>query len=269
MTEQLSVNQQMRMDESSKTNSVDHSMINGSDNQTMDQSGNNQALNDPVTKAVVDNIMGNLPTKKPFYRCDDCDLSFTSNAVLDAHLQGARHAKQIRSRNIMATLDESKIPFAKDAETNGLQCNVCSVRLNSLQQLHTHLNGNRHKKKAIRGGWRMGESESDIQLGLPSSSQSVITGQLLEKTTCRPCKETFDSLKAYKKHCNKKKHLDMVRFKKKEKKRRIFIDLQKKEAKANRKASKINFNAKANLQNYFVSSGFFHNGVSCKMNNDA
>lgn len=45
----------------------------------------------------------------------------------------------------------------------------------------------------------MGESESDIQLGLPSSSQSVITGQLLEKTTCRPCKETFDSLKAYKK----------------------------------------------------------------------
>lgn len=96
MTEQLSVNPQLRMDESLKTNSVDHSMINGSDNQTMDQTGNNQALNDPVTKAVVDNIMGNLPTKKPFYRCDDCDLSFTSNTVLDAHLQGARHAKQVK-----------------------------------------------------------------------------------------------------------------------------------------------------------------------------
>lgn len=52
-------------------------------------------VNDPVTKAVVDNIMGHLPTKKPLVRCDDCDLSFTSQVVLDAHLQGARHAKQV------------------------------------------------------------------------------------------------------------------------------------------------------------------------------
>jgi len=51
--------------------------------------------NDPVTMAVVDNIMGNLPTKKPLVRCEDCDLSFTSQTVLDTHLQGARHAKQV------------------------------------------------------------------------------------------------------------------------------------------------------------------------------
>lgn len=55
----------------------------------------NSNLTDPVTKAVVDNIMGNLPTKKPLVRCDDCDLSFTSQTVLDTHLQGARHAKQV------------------------------------------------------------------------------------------------------------------------------------------------------------------------------
>lgn len=59
----------------------------------------NTDLNDPVTKAVVDNIMGNLPTKKPLVRCDDCDLSFTSQTVLDTHLQGARHAKQVRHEN--------------------------------------------------------------------------------------------------------------------------------------------------------------------------
>ena len=52
-------------------------------------------LNDPVTKAVVDNIMGNLPTKKPPVRCNDCDLCFTSQTVLECHLQGTRHAKQV------------------------------------------------------------------------------------------------------------------------------------------------------------------------------
>ena len=110
MTESLKVNsQQLMMDESSRTKSVDHPMLNGIvnlpsekqhvGNQKLDQSNSTSPLNDPVTKAVVDNIMGNLPTKKPFYRCDDCDLSFTSHAVLEAHLQGARHAKQVKHVN--------------------------------------------------------------------------------------------------------------------------------------------------------------------------
>lgn len=107
--------------------------------------------NDPVTHAVMENIMGNLPTKKPLVRCEDCDLSFTSQTVLDTHLQGARHAKQVRSKNIMATLEETKISFTKDEETNGLKCNVCNVCLNSIQQLQTHLNGSRHKKKLMKG----------------------------------------------------------------------------------------------------------------------
>lgn len=84
---------------------------------------------------------------------------------------------QIRSKNIMASLEETKVPFTKDEETNGLKCNVCNVCLNSIQQLQTHLNGisrteicfrspcicdikwirysfflgSRHKKKAMRG----------------------------------------------------------------------------------------------------------------------
>lgn len=41
----------------------------------------------------------------------------------------------------MATLEETKISFTKDEETNGLKCNVCNVCLNSIQQLQTHLNG--------------------------------------------------------------------------------------------------------------------------------
>jgi len=51
---------------------------------------------------------------------------------------------QVRSKNIMATLEETKISFTKDEETNGLKCNVCNVCLNSIQQLQTHLNGNEY-----------------------------------------------------------------------------------------------------------------------------
>jgi len=46
----------------------------------------------------------------------------------------------------MATLEETKISFTKDEETNGLKCNVCNVCLNSIQQLQTHLNGNEYIK---------------------------------------------------------------------------------------------------------------------------
>lgn len=53
---------------------------------------------------------------------------------------------QVRSKNIMASLEETKISFTKDEETNGLKCNVCNVCLNSIQQLQTHLNGNERTK---------------------------------------------------------------------------------------------------------------------------
>ncbi|KYM95442.1 hypothetical protein ALC62_13870, partial [Cyphomyrmex costatus] len=152
----------------------------------------NTNLDDPITKAVVDNIMGNLPTKKPLVRCEDCDLSFTSQAVLDTHLQGARHAKQVRSKNIMATLEETKISFTKDEETNGLKCNVCNVCLNSIQQLQTHLNGSRHKKKLMRGN---NKSYMTRCPALPAGKLPVSL-----RTTylrCNICNKFFNSISQY------------------------------------------------------------------------
>jgi len=105
--------------------------------------------NDPVTNAVLNNIHSTM--KKSTVRCNDCNLDFTSQVVLDAHLQGSRHAKQMKSKNILATLEQTNVAFSKDQDTNGLKCNVCNVFLNSIQQLQTHLNGNRHKKKMSKG----------------------------------------------------------------------------------------------------------------------
>ncbi|XP_020291639.1 zinc finger protein 385A-like [Pseudomyrmex gracilis] len=172
----------------------------------------NPSLDDPVTKAVVDNIMGNLPTKKPLVRCEDCDLSFTSQTVLDTHLQGARHAKQVRSKNIMATLEETKISFTKDEETNGLKCNVCNVCLNSIQQLQTHLNGSRHKKRLLRGDWD-GKKVVTQGTSMPSSSgntqQSGSTKSSILK--CDTCNKFFNSPLQCSVHMNSAKHADKMR----------------------------------------------------------
>ncbi|XP_046468755.1 zinc finger protein 346 isoform X1 [Neodiprion pinetum] len=165
----------------------------------------NTPISDPVTKAVVDNIMGNLPTKKPLVRCEDCDLSFTSQTVLDAHLQGARHAKQVKSKAIMAVLDNTKVAFTKDQETNGLRCNVCNVSLNSIQQLQTHLNGNRHKKKATKGGWNEREASVASFITPPIAAGPILPTKSTF-LTCDICNKLFNSQGQYDEHILSKKH---------------------------------------------------------------
>ncbi|KAF7380488.1 hypothetical protein HZH68_016353 [Vespula germanica] len=223
-------------------------------------------LNDPVTKAVVDNIMGNLPTKKPLVRCDDCDLSFTSQAVLDTHLQGARHAKQIRSKNIMASLEETKVAFTKDADTNGLKCNVCNVCLNSIQQLQTHLNGSRHKKKAMRGN-KSNAVRKQMPYGLKCGwfGKEVVTqGSSLVapainiqdsgpmkavSLSCDICNKFFNSPSQYNVHMKSKKHTGKMKRAKTQKKKR-FSPYWKKPK------SDTNSTTVQSLSNNFVPGGF-------------
>ncbi|PBC28404.1 Zinc finger protein [Apis cerana cerana] len=228
----------------------------------------NPGLNDPVTKAVVDNIMGNLPTKKPLVRCDDCDLSFTSQTVLDTHLQGARHAKQIRSKNIMASLEETKIAFTKDEETNGLKCNVCNVCLNSIQQLQTHLNGSRHKKKAMRGnkpymvrkplpyGFRCsrticGRAGKDVGSSVTSTTTNVQENTGSKSVlSCGLCNKIFNSMAQYNVHITSKKHTGKLKQAKTQKKKRFFPYWKKPKTGVNPK------NLVQSLSNNFVSGGF-------------
>ncbi|XP_060812717.1 zinc finger protein 385A-like [Bombus pascuorum] len=208
----------------------------------------NPGLNDPVTKAVVDNIMGNLPTKKPPVRCDDCDLSFTSQTVLDTHLQGARHAKQIRSKNIMASLEETKVAFTKDEETNGLKCNVCNVCLNSIQQLQTHLNGSRHKKKAMRGGW----TDKDVGSSVASATMNIQENTVSKgvSLSCSMCNKIFNSQMQYNVHITSKKHTGKLKQARTQKKKRFLPYWKKPKPGVNPK------NFVQSLSNNFVPGGF-------------
>nr|CAD7427082.1 unnamed protein product [Timema monikensis] len=69
------------------------------DGKSMDVMAPSYQHTDPVTKAVLDNIMGKLPTKKipVICRCDVCNLEFSGQVVLDTHLAGAKHAKKLKT----------------------------------------------------------------------------------------------------------------------------------------------------------------------------
>ncbi|KAJ9601343.1 hypothetical protein L9F63_000481, partial [Diploptera punctata] len=109
---------------------------------------------DPVTKAVMDNIMGKLPTKKQAVtcKCEVCGLEFSGQIVLETHLAGAKHAKKVKSQEILKQLQSSGQTFTRDEKTRILKCEVCDVVVNSSQQLQTHLAGNKHKQKALKKG---------------------------------------------------------------------------------------------------------------------
>nr|CAD7392407.1 unnamed protein product [Timema cristinae] len=70
------------------------------DGKSMDVMAPSYQHTDPVTKAVLDNIMGKLPTKKipVICRCDVCNLEFSGQVVLDTHLAGAKHAKKLLTK---------------------------------------------------------------------------------------------------------------------------------------------------------------------------
>ncbi|XP_069705701.1 zinc finger protein 385D-like isoform X3 [Periplaneta americana] len=132
---------------------------------------------DPVTKAVMDNIMGKLPTKKQAVtcKCDICGLEFSGQIVLETHLAGAKHAKKVKSQEILKQLQSSGQTFTRDEKTRILKCEVCDVVVNSSQQLQTHLAGNKHKQKALKKGALANAVQKPAQTNTTTSNSTATT----------------------------------------------------------------------------------------------
>ena len=61
-------------------------------------SGQSSSNDDPVSKAVMDNIMGRLSRKrKTEITCNVCDITFNSDAQATEHFRGTRHIKRAKS----------------------------------------------------------------------------------------------------------------------------------------------------------------------------
>ncbi|KAL7307675.1 hypothetical protein TKK_0000357 [Trichogramma kaykai] len=183
----------------------------------------NRSMCEPVTEACIDNIIGQMPVTKPHIYCKDCNLQFTSYAVLDAHIQGARHAKQVKSKTLLETMQQAKVNFSKDVETNYFACNVCKVNLNSIQQLHTHLNGSRHKKTLNKGkssdvkevdvASLKSEPVSPQPVVQPDSTKPVSTPKQAANSivlSCTPCNKLFNSQSQLEVHLASQKHLNKI-----------------------------------------------------------
>lgn len=87
------------------------------------------------------------------YHCQICDLSVTSEAVLKDHLLGKSHKKKLNNKKILDDFQHAKedsggggiegAESSAPAEAAGpiLQCDLCNVKLNSMQQYSIHLAG--------------------------------------------------------------------------------------------------------------------------------
>ncbi|PNF14363.1 hypothetical protein B7P43_G05570 [Cryptotermes secundus] len=140
---------------------------------------------DPVTKAVMDNIMGKLPTKKQAVtcKCDICGLEFSGQIVLETHLAGAKHAKKVKSQEILKQLQNSGQTFTRDEKTRILKCEVCDVVVNSSQQLQTHLAGSKHKQKALKKGALTNAAQKPAQTSTTTSNNTTTTTTTITTAT--------------------------------------------------------------------------------------
>uniref|UniRef100_A0A8D8LWC9 Zinc finger protein 385B n=1 Tax=Cacopsylla melanoneura TaxID=428564 RepID=A0A8D8LWC9_9HEMI len=132
---------------------------------------------DPVTRAIIDNVAGNLPTKKVAnpIKCEVCNIEVSGQCVLDSHIQGVKHKRKLallaaQQGKQAKTETTTSAPTAKggvktaSSINNGtfttpsmntvsssdkvFPCTVCNITVNSAEQLEIHKGGKQHKKKS-------------------------------------------------------------------------------------------------------------------------
>ncbi|KAL7647618.1 UNVERIFIED_CONTAM: hypothetical protein RMT77_001218 [Armadillidium vulgare] len=104
--------------------------------------------NDPVTKAVYDNILGKLPTqKKDQFSCSLCKLNFSSKTILNAHLSGSKHEKKLKAQEILKSLARTDPTCGKDPSTGQLRCSICNVTVMAAHCLKKHSMSREHRLK--------------------------------------------------------------------------------------------------------------------------
>ncbi|XP_008488293.1 probable ATP-dependent RNA helicase ddx42 [Diaphorina citri] len=113
----------------------------------------NMQASDPVTQAVIDNVAGKLPLKKKPVRCEVCDLELSGPSVYETHITGAKHKKRLAISQSQGNAPVNTSRFSSGPASSGdgkqklFSCPVCTVTVNSIEQLEIHKSGKQHKRK--------------------------------------------------------------------------------------------------------------------------
>jgi len=102
--------------------------------------------------------------------CEICQLPFPSQAVLENHLRGSRHARRVKSQQAFKQLHDNGAVFRHEEGVSEIRCEVCHVSVNSSHQLQAHLIGHKHRVRAVRRGVKPNQA-----IIIPSSSTDVTT----------------------------------------------------------------------------------------------
>lgn len=149
------------------------------------------------------------------FNCEICNLEFTSQAIMDAHLAGSKHQRKVQGNELLWKLQQTESCFTQDEETGKLTCLVCHVELTSPQLLEAHLQGTKHKNKVNppapgapttpKEGAKRPADGTDPS---PAKKRNPIPGT--EKYFCDSCQTSCNSDAQWDQHIASKKHLNKV-----------------------------------------------------------
>lgn len=138
------------------------------------------AVTDPVKEAVVQNMLGTLPTKRKATvtgECVPCGVVFNSSEQEQMHLNGKKHAKKMKM-----TTDDTDA-----SEPVVGECTPCGAVFHTKEQEEMHMNSKRHAKKT-----------------------DTTPKEETEVRECKQCGLIFNSSDQEQMHLNGKKHAKRV-----------------------------------------------------------
>lgn len=164
-------------------------------------------IKDPIQKALIDNICGNLPTKNSpeYIRCDVCKVDCNGSTAYKSHLSGSKHTKRLKEQEMSEYL---KLPYIRHNEdSNTYSCTLCCATLNALSQIGAHIAGQKHRNKT-QSNEPLATSNAQINSDRDSSKPRVdATPNLL---FCATCNIHVNSPQQLEQHTSSRKHINKV-----------------------------------------------------------
>jgi len=133
--------------------------------------------------------------------CDICECKLNTETEYQIHINGKRHAKELRKKQIQDKLNEqvgtdsweqAEDLIVIDPITSRRKCSVCSVEFTSPMIEESHMNSRRHKKM--------------VKNNLLAASKTQRPTAKTQFGKCEICEVNYTSLTRMKEHLAGKKH---------------------------------------------------------------